>query len=142
MHPEMSWFTTEVEYDGLPLLLRRPDNTGLRKLLMQFPFLTSIEHVFEQVQNNGLPDPSHNETLEEFDQYMCGLFEASGAGVIFLIETFAGRRIYYYCVADPEVVYVSETEILARYGFQIQVDSDRTLAQGFIDHYPFDLGDQ
>ena len=52
--------------------------------------------MLEHTSNTGLPEKNYNKTLLDFDHYMCDLFNESNEGIIFLIETFAGKRNYYY----------------------------------------------
>lgn len=92
----MTWSTSEIEYEGLPLLLRRPDYPNIWKFKGKFTQIVTVEHLLEKVKQNGLPNRVYNKSLADFDNYMCTLLDHTGNGIIFLIETFAGKRNYYY----------------------------------------------
>jgi len=92
----MTWSTTEIEYEGFPLLLRKPDYSNIWQHKEKLTQLVTIEHLLDKATPNGLPEKNYNKSISDFDHYMCTLFDKNADGIIFLIETFAGKRNYYY----------------------------------------------
>lgn len=91
-----------TRYEGFPLALRvRPnaDTSANRAALMSLGVVT---HQLPQVRDNGLPESEYNNSLEDFDLALQAAMEGEGAGLVVLIETFAGKRNYYGYVNDCE----------------------------------------
>lgn len=132
----MTWSTMEIEYEGLPLLLRKPDHPDVWEHKKRFTQLVSIEHLLNKVYSDGLPERKYNSTLAEFDHYMCSLFDKSTDGIIFLIETFNGKRnYYYYILPDFNIDPIIEK---AKLKFKVNLNSwtMEDLSWGFLDDYP------
>lgn len=135
----MIWSTSEIEYDGLPLLLRKPEHANVWQFKYRLTQHVSIEHLLDKVNADGLPEKKYNSTLNDFDHFMCSLFEKSTDGIIFLIETFSGKRNYYYYTL-PEFNIDPLIE-KAKLKFKVNLDS-RTQADlnwGFLDNYPVEI---
>ena len=64
----------------------------------------SIEHEFDKVKSNGLPDNDYNRSLFQFDMDVLDALSESGNGFAFLVETFSGKRTYYGCFRDQAEV--------------------------------------
>ncbi len=111
------WSTAEATYEGFPLYLRRPTEIDYSQSA-RFPVQVVIEHSLEKVRSSGLPEPEYNRSLLDFDGVVVELFEESGDGYAVLVETFAGKRIYYFYVS-------SETDVQSRFD---------TLAGNFPEH--------
>jgi Family of unknown function (DUF695) len=111
-HP---WKTGKVEYEGFPLLLRFPDDIEYDNPNPAFPVLLTITHTLTQVQNSGLPELEYNNTLEDFDVRLTGLFDNKDLGVLVLVETFAGKRSYYFYVAEIIDLENEESAIRGQY---------------------------
>jgi Family of unknown function (DUF695) len=135
----MTWSTAEIVYEGLPLLLRHPDHSNVWRFKEKFTKLVSVEHLLDKVNSDGLPERKYNSTLSEFDHYMCTLFDKSTDGVIFLIETFSGRRNYYYYTL-PNFDFASLIE-QAKLKFNVNLDSWTKPDFGwvFLDDYPIQI---
>ena len=134
----MTWSTLEIEYEGFPLLLRRPDRFDIDFFRDKFTQLVTIEHSLEKVSSNGLPDRNYNKTLTDFDHYMCSLLRIND-GIIFLIETFAGKRNYYYytlALFDINPLIESGKKIF-KVSLKVTVKED--FGWGFIREYPVQL---
>ena len=104
---EHEWATLSREHEGFPLLLRFPLRLNYDALQHRFPVRLALTHLFSFRRFDGLPEARYNETLEEFDDSLLTYFEANGLGQVVLVETFGGKRNYYYYVAgsiDPEAV--------------------------------------
>lgn len=135
----MTWSTSEIEYEGLPLLLRKPEHANVWQFKDRLTKLVSIEHLLDKVNSDGLPEKKYNSTLNDFDHFMCSLFEKSTDGIIFLIETFSGKRnYYYYTLPDFNIDPLIEK---AKLKFKVNLDSwtQADLSWGFLDDYPVQI---
>ena len=72
-------------------------------LSKSYPYLLWAEQTLAEVRNSGLPDPHYNDTLEEFDQSLIAEVEKEEKGLTALVETFAGKRTYYFYVKDVAI---------------------------------------
>src|SRR5205085_10976598 len=117
----MTWSTVEIQYEGFPLLLRKPELINIWDYKYKLTKLVCIEHLLDKVSFDGLPEKQYNSTLSEFDHYMCSLFDTSSEGIIFLIETYSGRRNYYFYTM-PDFTIDSLLEILKR-KFEVNLES-------------------
>ena len=89
------WLVIESEFEGLPILLRvRRD--GLNN--PEIPHLGIVNHRFERVLDNGLPQADYNDSLLAFDYAVLTCLEEASAGIVYIVETFSGKRNYYACV--------------------------------------------
>lgn len=79
----------------MALRVRPGVDTVKRKIA--HPRLVCIEHL--EVSPNGLPEPDYNATLLDLDLAIIDALNCDGKGIAVVIETFAGRRIYYGYVA-------------------------------------------
>ncbi|MHC4602440.1 MAG: hypothetical protein ACYS6W_03800, partial [Planctomycetota bacterium] len=50
------WLTGQADYEGLPLLLRRPKDLDYDLLKDSFPSLIVVTHQLEKTKSNGLPE--------------------------------------------------------------------------------------
>ncbi len=135
----MTWATTEIEYEGLPLLLRKPNHSNIWTYKKRLTKLVAIEHLLEKVNSDGLPEKRYNSTLADLDHFMCSFFDKSNAGIIFLIETFSGKRnYYYYTLPDVNIDPLIEK---AFQKFEVNLDSwtKSDINWGFLDDYPVQL---
>lgn len=105
----MAWKSKQITHDGFPLLLRYPETVDVDAFRVKFPNLIVVTHRFTAVSSNGLPDPDYNDGLIHFDKEIREAFETSCHGVTVLIETFGGKRNYYF-YAEPNA---NVTEILS-----------------------------
>ena len=132
----MTWSTAEIQYEGFPLLLRKPDHKNVWDFKDKLTKLVCIEHLLDRVSSDGLPEKQYNSTLTEFDHDMCSLFDKSNDGIILLIETYSGKRNYYY-YTKPDFTTDLLLEVL-RQKFKVDIESwaqDDT-GWGFLDDYP------
>lgn len=97
----MSWVTAQRFYQGFPLFLRRPIDVDTPENRRNFPDLVVLAHVFKERLPDGRPESRYNKTLEDFDHDLCSVFGSDQSGVPILIETFGGKRTYYFC-ASPD----------------------------------------
>ena len=110
-----SWLTAEKSYEGFPLLLRRHANLEVDSLRSLYPTLAVVTHEFTKRRPNGLPEPGYNDDLVEMDCELVGAFDANCTGVPALVETFGGKRHYYFYVAKDADVPAAISAIVHRY---------------------------
>ena len=91
------WLNANARHEGFPIYFRRPDirRVEFESLRPRYPVLLTIEHQLAQVEANGLPEPDYNDSLEPLDSELISPFRDEVDGLVALVETFAGRRIYY-----------------------------------------------
>lgn len=135
----MTWSTLEKEYEGFPLLLRRPDHADIWQFKKQFSQLVSIYHLLDKVTANGLPEKKYNKTLADFDHSMCSLFEKNKQGIIFLTETFGGKRAYYYYTSQDYDIAPLLKKIKRQYKVSIEVYCNVDKRWGFLKKYPVEI---
>lgn len=136
----MTWSTTEIEHEGFPLLLRKPDHKNIGPYKSKYSKLLSVTHSFDKVKDDGLPESNYNSTLADFDNKMCSLFENSSDGIIILIETFGGERNYYYYISstadfEPRLDIIKTEFNIANLTTTLKEDKN----WGFLDNYPTKL---
>lgn len=99
-----SWVTSQHTYESFPLFLRRPTNVDTTTNRKRYPTLAVITHEFTKRLPDGRPDPDYNETLFDFDEEIVASFDPKRRGVPVLVETFGGKRHYYFYVrAEAEI---------------------------------------
>jgi hypothetical protein len=135
----MTWSTDEIEYEGLPLLLRRPDHNDIWKFKNLFPQLVSVEHHLVKLGNSGLPETKYNKTLADFDHHMCNLFSNSSDGLILLVETFVGKRNYYYYTKTEVDMTTMIEDAKKKYNVELTTWQKLDLDWRFLDSYPIDI---
>ena len=135
----MNWLTSEIEYEGFPLLLRKPNHLAIWNFKPRFTKLVTIEHFLEKVTKNGLPEKSYNKSLADFDHCMCTLIDSRTEGAIVLIETFCGKRnYYYYTYHDFDISqYLKQIKIRFKVSLKITVKDDSDW--NFLKQYPVSL---
>ena len=135
----MTWSNAELDYEGLPLLLRKPDYQNILQFKSKFTKLVAIVHHLEMVDKLGLPKKSYNSKISKFDDYMCDLFTVTNDGIIFLIETFNGNRTYYYYCDNTLVIDTLADKIRSKFDFDIEVMSQDDVEWSFLHNYPIDF---
>jgi hypothetical protein len=93
------WLTGQMDYEGFPLLLRRPKELDYDLLKENFPNLVVVQHQFEKTKPSGLPEDDYNTGLADFDNEVVNCFRNRRQGVTVLVETFGGKRNYYMYAA-------------------------------------------
>lgn len=109
------WKTAQTTHEGFPLLLRAPAGLEYDSLRKRFPRLLVATHRLARVQPSGLPEPDYNRSLEEFDHHLVGTFESLEQGVTVLVETYAGKRIYYSYIASTADLEAQKHRTRARF---------------------------
>ncbi|UKN02711.1 DUF695 domain-containing protein [Paracrocinitomix mangrovi] len=139
MH-NMTWYTANFEYEGLPLFVRKPGFENIYEFESKFPFLFFVSHQLDSVMENGLPTADYNLTLMKFDSFMTDLFSTGIEGIPVLKETYNGERNYWYYVDSDK--YTDQKKQFIQENFpnlKIQVNCALDEKWGFIREYPFDL---
>lgn len=95
-----SWLNADTFHEGFPIYFRRLNISvsEYRFLSTLYPNLLVLTQFLRHVKQNGLPEAEYNESLETFDSTLVDVFHASDSGIAALIETFAGKRTYYFYV--------------------------------------------
>jgi hypothetical protein len=123
---ELSWLSVTRTYEGFPLYLRYPVGVDYNALAPLFPVHLTVVHEFSLRRVDGAPEPRYNETLEAFDLEVVRYFATSGEGCPVLVETFGGKRNYYFYAkesVDPQAVVA---ELQARFPGQRLTTSARS----------------
>ena len=92
------WVSAELSYEGRPLLLRRPAILDFNCIADHFSRLVVIKHIFACTKVNGLPDADENDRLAQFESNLLRYVKDKD-GLPVLVETFGGKRSYYFYVA-------------------------------------------
>jgi hypothetical protein len=114
-HQMLTWATAQLEYEGFPLMLRRPTNLDIKSLRPSRPSLVVVTHKFTRRKPNGLPEPDYNKTLFDMDIGLVSAFNVDQMGVPVLVETFGGKRHYYFYVTVDTDVTQTLSEIANRF---------------------------
>lgn len=136
---ELKWLTSEMEYEEIPLYLRKPVYQDIWAYQKTYTQLVCISHSLDSVNSNGLPTPDYNESLIDFDGEVVDLFNDK-EGIIFLVETYGGSRNYWF-YTSPLADYTAKFNNLQ------EQHKDKTLEVTarvdsnweFINDYPFRL---
>ena len=135
-HQRMKWEVSRTVFEGLPLLLRYPLYDCIWDNQKKFPNLFSVSHVLEYVSENGLPVKHYNESLNDFDDEVVNLF-GDDEGIIILIETFAGKRNYWFYISDDDLVNVKVKKLNEKYQDKcIEFEMNKDYEWSFITRYP------
>lgn len=110
-----SWLTVEKTYEGFPLMLRRPAKQDTDSLRPLYPTLAVVTHEFTKRKPNGLPEPDYNESLFDMDCELVEAFDVGGMGVPALVETFGGKRHYYFYVSATADAPAAFSAVAQRY---------------------------
>ncbi|HLH57184.1 MAG TPA: DUF695 domain-containing protein [Verrucomicrobiae bacterium] len=110
-----AWLTAEKTYEGFPLFLRRPTELDVELLRPSFPTLAVVTHRFTKREPNGLPQGDYNDGLVQMDSELVAAFDADRMGVPTLVETFGGKRHYYFYVAPDANVAATISAVARRY---------------------------
>jgi Family of unknown function (DUF695) len=130
------WNVGQRTYQGFPLFLRRPSNMDTSENRKRFPILAIITHEFTKRYPDGRPEAAYNESLFDFDEDIVTSFDSQQRGVPVLVETFAGKRHYYFYIAAHTDVASAIQPIVARYPNERLTWEVRTNANwSFLDKY-------
>ncbi len=128
------WVLSQHQYKGFPLFLRRIERLPFPSRRAKQPVLATITHTFTKRRPDGLPESAYNDTLFEMDQKLIEAMNGIGSPV--LIETFGGKRNFYYYVTDAGLAEARFSSI--RQGFaqeELVIDCRPDPAWNFIYNY-------
>ena len=93
-----SWLTANTLYQGFPIYLRRPNIlvSEYPSLSPHYPKLLVLTHSLAHVKSDGLPEAEYNDSLRVLDSELIDTFHAGDFAIAALVETFAGKRTYYF----------------------------------------------
>jgi hypothetical protein len=97
---QRKWVVSRHTYEGFPLLLRRLERLPFPSRRQELPTLATITHTFSKRLPNGLPETDYNASLLEMDLRLVDAMNDESIGLPVLVETFGGKRMYYYYVVD------------------------------------------
>ena len=132
----IDWGTKDVVYEDFPLFLRKPNYRDVLQFQKRFPRLFTITQILDEVKPNGLPQPKYNESLMPFDEEVVKLF-TDKEGLFILVETFAGKRHYYFYIAETLEGTQKISELRKRYpNFKVITSEKRDDKWQFLREYP------
>jgi hypothetical protein len=123
-----TWKTGEFEHEGFPLFLRFPVGLEYDELKHTYPQFITVTHFLDEVKSNGLPESEYNKSLFDFDDQLVNILEKANAGMTVLVETFAGKRIYYmYSKSDfpPSLLENKIKESFPDHKIEVESNSDK-----------------
>ena len=130
------WESLQRTYEGFPLYLRRPKNLDFDALASRFPVLLVMTHAFNFRRFDGAPEPTYNDRLEEFDSAVVRYFASSGTGQVVLVETFGGKRNYYFYSAATFSPKQMLSDLRGRFpGHHLEIESRNDPTWHFIRDY-------
>jgi len=139
------WLSSQSTYEGFPIYFRRPDIrfAEYSSLCADFPLRLTVTHFLAQVKDNGLPEADYNASLADFDHALIGLLRDSGAAIVTLVETFAGKRTYYLYLrqgVEPEAAlrHVLDNFPRERVEWSTKQDPEWRLMNGYVQDFGFD----
>ena len=137
---EMEWLTKEVEYEGIPLYLRKPSYQDVWNFQKSYTQLICISHSLDSVKSNGLPTADYNLSLHDFDDEVVDLFDAKEEGVILFVETYGGSRNYWF-YASSNVDYATRFKALQEQNRdkRLEISTREDKNWDFIKDYPVKL---
>ena len=139
-----SWLNANTSHEGFPIYFRRLNisTREYRSLSTVYPNLLVLTQFLTRVKKDGLPEAEYNESLETFDSALIDIFHATDSGIAALIETFAGKRTYYFYVR----VGVEASAFLGRFAkrfpteqieWKVKPDPEWKLLSGYARDFSF-----
>jgi Family of unknown function (DUF695) len=90
-----AWITGHTTHEGAPIALRIRPNANTPTNRKRYNRRVAVVHELAEVTQNGMPEAEYNEGLAAFDHEMHQCLEGDGDGLVVLVETLSGRRIYF-----------------------------------------------
>lgn len=130
------WVLSRHTYEGFPLYLRHVERLPGLSRRKELPALVIITHTFSKRLANGLPESDYNDSLAEMDLMLMDAMSEQKIGCPVLIETFGGRRIFYYYVVDQHSAEKRFADIRSLFpAEELSFDSRADPDWGFIHRY-------
>jgi hypothetical protein len=90
----------------------------------------------ENIRFDGAPEPTYNRGLEDFDVSVTSYFAQSGGGQVVLVETFGGKRHYYFYVSPSVKVESVLSDLRGRFpGYKLEAEVRNDPGWTFIRRY-------
>jgi hypothetical protein len=132
----MAWESVQRTYEGYPLYLRRPAGLDFDALSPNFPVHLTITHELTFRRFDGAPEPAYNRGLEDFDVSVTRYFAETGGGQVVLVETFGGKRHYYFYVSPSVKVESVLSDLRGRFpGYKLEAEVRSDPGWTFIRRY-------
>jgi|GEM_PF-1268215 len=133
------WVLSQHTYEGFPLFLRHVERLPFPSRRRKLPQLAIITHTFAKRRSDGLPDPDYNDGLLDLNMTLIDAMKLDGVGTPVLIETFGGKRMFYYYVIDQRSAESRFHDIKRLFsGEELSFDSRADPKWGFIQRYAKD----
>jgi hypothetical protein len=130
------WVSLSRTYESFPLYLRFPRGLDYDLMQKKYPRRLIITHTFAFRRFDGAPEPKYNDTLEDFDLSVTRRFDGTEMGQPVLVETFGGKRHYYFYVAPSVDAEAFVRELTDRYpGHKLTMRCDDDPNWQFIRRY-------
>jgi hypothetical protein len=101
------WLLKRVEYQGFPLHLRYKKGENGDKCNK----IETITLKLDKSNSNGLPEDNYNLSLMEFDTTLVNKMEEYNMSFPIIIETFAGKRNFYF-FTDSDSALISKFDLI------------------------------
>jgi len=135
---KMEWLTTKIEYEGLPLYLRIPNYKNIWQFKNKYQNLVCITHHFDSIKENVLPTSDYNKSLTDFDKETIDILNDNG--IIFLVETYDGARMYWFYAINIELVEKAFEKLKINHSDKkIELDISKDSEWNLITEYPVKL---
>jgi 4-hydroxyphenylpyruvate dioxygenase-like putative hemolysin len=109
-----AWLTTMREYNGQPMAIRLRPIPATESARETCGHLLVITQEMAHVRADGMPEPDYNDSLFQFDGELIRELECNG--LVVLVETYAGKRIYYAYVIDEVSSKERAISVLTTFG--------------------------
>ena len=137
---DLPWEATQLTYEGFPLYLRRPVGLDFDALRSTLTVHLTLTHELNFRRLDGAPESAYNRGLEDFDASVTGYFSDTGQGQIVLVETYAGKRHYYFYVSPSVKVDSVLVDLRRRFpGYRLEVEARSDPGWDFIRRYTADF---
>lgn len=133
---DVPWESTQRTYEGFPLYLRRPIGLNFEALSSKLTVLMTLTHELSFHRFDGSPEPAYHLSLRDFDLAVTRYFSHTHQGQIVLVETFGGKRHYYFYVSPSLAARSILADLRERFpGYKLAVESSNDPGWDFIKRY-------
>jgi Family of unknown function (DUF695) len=108
------WLAMMYNIAGEKTAIRLRPRAAVKGARGKYGYLLVVTHHLAVVRADGMPDADYNDSLLVFDCELIQQLELGGRVVV--IETCAGKRIYYAYVADEIASKDRATQVLLDHG--------------------------
>jgi hypothetical protein len=86
-----------------------------------------------------VPEKSYNKSLADFDHFISTLLDGNADGMIILIETFGGKRNYYFYTSPAYDLERAVKKMEIDFNVKLKVTAKQDIGWGSIKKYPVEL---